>query len=176
MNKILESKRLFLRPFENSDLDKVFEGLSNPEVIRYYGVSFDSLEATKSQMEWFENLEKTGTGVWRAMRLKNEDSFLGAIGLNNLSQEHRKAEIGFWLLPRYWGKGYISEALECVLEDAFYRLNLHRIEAFVETGNLNSKKALEKFQFELEGTMKDYEIKNGTFISVSVYAKFKNNL
>lgn len=174
MNKTLETKRLFLRTFESNDLGNVFQGLSDPEVIKYYGVSFDSLEATKAQMEWFENLEKTGAGLWRAITLK-DDVFVGAIGLNNLSQEHRKAELGFWLLPKFWGNGYISEAFLEVMNDAFSRLNLHRIEAFVETGNMNSKKVLEKFQFKFEGTMKDCEIKNGDFIGISIYAKLRGD-
>lgn len=172
MSKTLETKRLFLRAFESNDLGNVFKGLSDPDVIKYYGVSFNSLEATKAQMEWFENLEKTGTGLWRAITLKN-DVFVGAIGLNNLTQEHRKAEIGFWLLPKFWGNGYLSEAFPEVINDAFGRLNLHRIEAFVEIGNSNSKRVLEKFQFEFEGTMKDCEIKNGNFISISTYARIR---
>jgi ribosomal-protein-alanine N-acetyltransferase len=50
-------------------------------------------------MEWFKNLEKQGTGIWWAIHSVNGDNFYGAAGLNNLSTVHKKAEIGFWILP-----------------------------------------------------------------------------
>lgn len=62
MFKMIESKRLFLKNIESSDQEHVFKGLSNPEVIKYYGISFDSFEKTQKQMDWFKNLVETGTG------------------------------------------------------------------------------------------------------------------
>ena len=55
---ILESERVLLRQFVDSDLENVFKGLSHPDIIKYYGISFNSLEATKEQMTWFGDLEK----------------------------------------------------------------------------------------------------------------------
>lgn len=167
----LQSERLILRQFTESDLENVYRGLSNPEVIKYYGISFESIEATKEQMEWFADLEKNETGIWWAVCTKNDGRFLGAGGLNNLSKENKKAEIGFWLLPENWGNGLMVESIPLILDHAFNTLKLHRIEGFVETENLNCKKALAKLQFNLEGTMQDCEIKNGKFINGDIYAK-----
>jgi ribosomal-protein-alanine N-acetyltransferase len=47
----LESKRVVLRQFIDSDLENVFKGLSHPEIIKYYGISFDTIDATKEQMK-----------------------------------------------------------------------------------------------------------------------------
>lgn len=131
------------------------------------------LEATQEQMTWFQILEQEGTGIWWAICSKDDGTFLGAGGLNDLSTEHKKAEVGFWLLPPFWGKGYMSETMPLILEYAFNKRGLRRIEGFVETKNTNCKKALAKLDFQLEGTMKDCEIKNGAFISLDIYAKFK---
>jgi len=171
---ILATDRLYLRQFNDADLENVFYGLSHPDVIKYYGVSFGSLEATKEQMLWFSNLEKNATGIWWAICSKGDDTFLGAAGLNDLDQENKKAEIGFWLLPENWGRGIIAEAMPLILNHAFNNLGLHRIEAFVETENENCKKALLKLKFKREGTMKDCEVKNGKKISLQIYAKFKD--
>jgi ribosomal-protein-alanine N-acetyltransferase len=86
-------------------------------------------------------------------------------------KQHKKAEIGFWLLPDFWGTGIMSEAIRLVCDYGFSQLGLHRIEAFVETKNINSKNIMEKMQFTNEGTMKDAEIKNAEFISLDLYAK-----
>ncbi|SHH47345.1 GNAT family N-acetyltransferase [Winogradskyella jejuensis] len=170
---ILESQRLKLRQFHDSDLENVFKGLSHPDIIKYYGVSYGSIEATKEQLTWFSGLEKNGTGIWWAVCSKIDGSFLGAGGLNDLSIENKKAEIGFWLLPNSWGKGYMTEAMPLILNHAFNTVGLHRIEGFVETENKNCKKALAKLDFNLEGTMQDCEIKNGKFISLDIYSKLK---
>ncbi len=171
---ILDSKRVLLRPIINSDLEHVFKGLSHPEVIKYYGISFNSLEATKEQMIWFANLEKNGTGIWWAVCSKDSGRFLGAGGLNNLSKKNKKAEIGFWLLPEHWGKGFMTETMPLIYNYAFDTIGLHRIEGFVDTENVNCKNALGKLQFNFEGTMQDCEFKNGAFISIDIYSKIAN--
>ena len=168
---VIITERLLLRRIVASDLDNVFKGLSHPEVIKYYGISFKDREATKEQMKWYAGLEEKGTGIWWAVCLLNNNEFAGAAGLYYINNQHRKAETGFWLLQEYWGKGYINEAMQEICRYGFEKLNLHRIEAFVETENDNSKKVMEKLTFQREGTMKDCEIKNGRFISLDIYAR-----
>ena len=170
----LKTDRLTLRSFLATDIDEVYKGLSHPEIIKYYGVNYASLSATQAQMDWFTHLEKNNTGKWWAMCDALNDKFYGAIGLNNLNETHRKAEIGFWLLPENWGKGLMQEAVPLICEYGFKQSKLHRIEALVETENKNCKNLMDKLNFKLEGTMQDCEIKNGDFISLDIYAKFNN--
>lgn len=169
----LKTNRLVLRQITEADLENIYSGLSHPEVIKYYGVNYSSLDATWEQLEWYAELERTHTGIWWAIISAESSEFCGAIGYNNLSREHRKAELGFWLLPPWWGKGIVQEAMEVVLEYAFQKMDLHRIEAFVETENKSSQKALKKKGFQQEGIMRDSEIKNGRFISVAIFSRLK---
>lgn len=164
-----------LRQFGEADLENVYKGLSDPLVIKYYGVHFTSLEATKKQMAWFAELEKNGTGVWWAICSTDNTKFYGAAGLYYLNKEHKKAEIGFWILPEFWGRGIMTEAIPFIVDYGFNQLGLHRIEGFVETENINCKKAMVKLNFILEGTMTDCEFKNGKFISLDIYAKISSD-
>lgn len=166
----LTTPRLLFRQFQPDDLENVFKGLSHPDIIPYYGVSYDSLEATKAQMAFFADLEEHGTGIWWAICSPDNRVFYGAGGLNNLSKEHRKAEIGFWLLPEHWGHGIMQEAMPLICQYGFNELGLHRIEGFVESENENCKRAMAKLNFVHEGTMRDCEVKNGRFISLDIYA------
>lgn len=166
----LTTLRLMLRQITDHDLQYIFTGLSDPLITKYYGVRFDSLEATRNQLRWFTNLEKTGTGIWWAVCDLKSGDFLGAGGFNNLSREHQKAEIGFWLLPTHWGKGIMKESLPVICNFGFDTLKLHRIEGFVESENFNCKRAMAKLDFIHEGCMKDCEVKNGKFISLDLYA------
>ncbi|TDV50317.1 hypothetical protein EC919_107336 [Pseudomonas graminis] len=55
-----------LRKVEPRDIHAVFAGLSHPQVIAHYGVSYASLEATAEQMHWFERVVSEGHGRWWA--------------------------------------------------------------------------------------------------------------
>jgi [ribosomal protein S5]-alanine N-acetyltransferase len=169
----LKTNRLLFRQFTDADTLNVFKGLSNPDIIQFYGVSYKTLEETKEQMKFFSDLEKNETGIWWAICSLDNKIFYGAGGLNNLSKEHKKAEIGFWLLTEYWGQGIMSEAMPIICKFGFDNLDLHRIEGFVESDNTNCKKAMDKLKFTLEGTMRDCEVKNGKFISLDIYSKLK---
>ncbi len=171
---ILRTERLLLRQFVDDDLENVFKGLSHPDIIKYYGVSFQTLEATKEQMTYFADLEKNETGIWWAVCSADNKIFYGAGGLNSLSKEHKKAEIGFWLISDFWGNGIMKEAMPLLCDYGFDNLGLHRIEGFVESENKNCKNAMAKLDFQHEGTMKECEIKNGKFISLDIYAKLKS--
>lgn len=171
---IIKTNRLLLRQFVESDLENVFKGLSDPDIIKYYGVSYKTLEETKEQMKFFADLEINETGIWWAVCSLDNQIFYGAGGLNNLSKEHKKAEIGFWLLKDFWGQGIMTEVMPLICNYGFEKLGIHRIEGFVESDNLNCKKAMQKLDFNHEGTMKDCEIKNGKFISLDIYAKLKS--
>ncbi len=167
----LRTDRLLLRQFTADDINVVYQGLSHPQVIPYYGVSYSSLEATQKQMDWFADLEEEGTGIWWAVCSADNLNFYGAGGFNDINRIHKKAEVGFWLLPAYWGRGIMQEAMPLMLAYGFNTLHLHRIEGFVENENTNCKKALSKLEFSYEGTMKDCEWKNGKWISLDIYAK-----
>lgn len=165
----IKTNRLLLRKIVASDIQNVYNGLSNPLIIKHYGVSYESLEATKEQMLWYEN---PGQYWWAICSIDNQ-TFYGAGGLNDFSEVHQKAEIGLWLLPDFWGKGIMSEVMPLICNFGFDQLGLHRIEGFVESNNQNCKRAMAKLDFVHEGTMRDCEIKNGQFISVDIYAKFE---
>ena len=174
-NPTIKTNRLLLRPIVATDIDNIFKGLSHPDIIKHYGVNFQTLEATKEQMTFYADLQKDGTGFWFAVCSPDNKTFYGAGGLNSLSKEHKKAEIGFWLLTDFWGQGIMTEAMPLICDYGFDKLGLHRIEGFVESDNTNCKRAMSKLDFQYEGTMTDCEIKNGKFINLDIYAKIKND-
>jgi len=168
---VFKTSRLLLRQITEGDLENIFRGLSDPEVIKYYGVSFDTLNETKKQIEWFAELEKDETGIWWAICSPDNLMFYGAVGLYYLNSEYKKAEIGFWLIPEYWRRGIISESILLVIEYGFEIMHLNKIEAEVETENIFSKRVMQKLNFVHELTKKDCEIKNGKYISLDVYTR-----
>jgi len=168
---ILHTAGLLMRAFEEKDLDSVFLGLSDPRVIKYYGVHYNSRESAKRQMSWFTELQNDGTGIWWAVCSPDNTVFYGAGGLNNLHRGHKKAEIGFWLMPEFWRQGHMTKVIPMIVNYGFQILGLHRIEAMVETENQNCKRVMAKLDFIHEGTLRECEIKNGNWISLDIFAK-----
>jgi ribosomal-protein-alanine N-acetyltransferase len=166
----LKTERLLLQQVHPEDQQFIFEGLSHPEVIPFFGVKYNSFEATAKQMEWYAKAYSEGTGgPWKIID-KSTNEKIGVIAYYFYKAEHKKAEVGFWIFPKYWNKGIVSEALNAVINYCQKEKGIHRLEAFVEEGNTASNKVLEKGGFEYEGTMKDCEIKDGRYISLLIYA------
>jgi ribosomal-protein-alanine N-acetyltransferase len=166
----LSTERLILQEIKPGDQQFIFEGLSHPDVIPFYGVRYRTLEATGAQMDWYRQMHDEGTGVAWKMVLKQTGERIGVISVYHYKPEHKKAEIGFWLLPKYWNQGFAVEAVQATKTYWKNVKGLHRMEAFVEEGNSASSKLLEKAGFQYEGTMQDCEIKEGRFISLRIYA------
>ncbi|MDT0685236.1 GNAT family N-acetyltransferase [Autumnicola psychrophila] len=169
----METENYTLKEIESSDIENIHKGLSDPDVTRFYDVHFSTLEETEEQMEWYRNLKKEGTGIWWGIYDKQWNQFCGAGGFNGLDKQHKKAEIGLWLIKEYWGKGILKEIMPKLFEHGFATLNLNRIEGSVVGENKKCKSALEKINFRYKGTLRESEIKNGEKINVDFYSILK---
>jgi ribosomal-protein-alanine N-acetyltransferase len=150
----------------------VFRALSDPLVIAHYGVSYESLDATRRQMEWFEEIRAAGTGVWWGVcRHEPGSPLIGACGLNDIKAEHRRGEVGYWLLPEFWGQGVMAECLEAMLRHAFDAMGLHRVAADVDVDNHRSRGLLERLGFQPEGVRRGCELKAGAFLDLICYSR-----
>lgn len=169
MFPVLKTDRLLLRQIHHADQGKIFEGLSHPEVTKFYGISFESYNETRAQMDWFSYLEKTRTGLWWAVCSADNSIFYGAGGFNNIDAAGKKAEAGFWLLPEFWRKGILKEALPVMIEYGFKNLGLSRVEGFVDSAHTACKNALHNLKFRYEKTVAS-RLKSGKFINIDVFS------
>jgi [ribosomal protein S5]-alanine N-acetyltransferase len=166
----LATERLLLQRILPEDQPFIFKGLSHPQVIPHYGVNYKTLEETALQMLYYDQLLREQTGIWWKLVAKETFEKVGAIGYNNYSAQHHKCEVGYWLLPGYWGKGFVSEALQKVITYLFNEKNVHRIEALVEEGNQASCNVAARNGFKQEGLLRHYEWKDDRFISLYMYS------
>jgi [ribosomal protein S5]-alanine N-acetyltransferase len=171
----LSTERFNLVQVTAADQRFLFEGLSDPVTMPYNGVYFKTFEETVTQLDWYKKNLEEGTGInWKIVDKQTKEN-IGVISVYYFKPEHRKAELGYWLLPGYWKQGVASEVLRPVIQYWQDIKNLHRLEAFVEDGNIASVLLLEKAGFTREGTMRDCEVKFGRFISLHIYALIKND-
>jgi len=166
----LHTDRFFLKQIVASDQAFIFKGLSHPEVIPYYGVQYRTLEETKRQMDFYDDLWREKKGIWWKITDRTTGVSVGACGINSYQAAHEKAEIGFWLLPEFWRKKIMSEVLPVVIAHVFRHWRLHRLEAVIEQGNETSWRLAEKLGFKYEGKLRESEIKNGKRINLLMYS------
>lgn len=97
--------------------------------------------------------------------------FVGAIDLHNLSAEHRRCEIGYWLDQKYTGKGIASRCTTKITEYAFNEIDMHRVIIQAASQNKASCAIAERLNFAFEGTLRDNELLDGKYYDTNVYAK-----
>lgn len=171
-----ETPRLFLRPIGPSDQQKVFEGFSHPDVTRHMEITYATFEATSEQMEWYRKNRENGSGyAWVVGDKSAPDSFFGILSVYYVNHKHRRCELGYWLFPEYWGKGYAAEGITPILGFISGELNIHRIGAEVEPENNGSRRVLEKLGFQKEAFLRDYEINNGKYLNLEIWARIFDN-
>ncbi|SMD16292.1 Protein N-acetyltransferase, RimJ/RimL family [Pedobacter nyackensis] len=149
----LTTDRLIIRDLNYDDLDFIYVIHSKPEVQKYATLDIpESIEESKDYlrkyMEQQNHSPRKEYGF--CVSLVNQEP-IGLIGLSNGLGKFKSAELWFKLHPKYWGKGYITEAALLVMKFGFERLLLHRIEAGVATENVASIRVLEKIGMQKEG-------------------------
>lgn len=170
MFPVLTTDRFLLHEIIADDQAFIFEGLSHPRVIPYYGISYQTFDAAQAQMDFYRDMQVNETGTWWKIVKRETGERVGAIGFNNYNKQHSRTEIGYWLLPQYWKNGIIQEVLPVMIDFILHKKKIHRIEALVETGNTASENVLKRLGFTYEGCMRDCEIKNENYISLSIYS------
>ncbi len=99
---------------------------------------------------------------------------VGSISVIKLNDVNRKsAEIGYWIGEEFQNKGIMKKAVKMIIEEAFEKTDIVRIEAEIFETNIPSKKVLENNGFKLEGRKEKSIFKNGKIMASLIYATFK---
>ncbi|MFM1999118.1 MAG: hypothetical protein RL204_1065 [Bacteroidota bacterium] len=145
----IETERLILREILPTDVDGLFELDSNPEVHKYLGNK--TIQSKEKIVELIEFIRKqyvdNGIGRWAVID-KETNAFMGWTGLKfvtDLTNNHKNFyDIGYRLIPKYWGKGIATESAITVLDYAFNTMKLEEVFAAASCENIGSNKILQK--------------------------------
>jgi len=172
----LQTERLYLRKMKLSDSPSLFKTWSDPDVTKFMNINcFTEENQAKDMIKLLDELSQDNKAIRFSIIKIESNEIVGSCGYDSLDFENAKAEIGFDIARAFWGKGYAPEAVDSLLNYAYSSLKLNRVEAKVEPENVNSIKVLQKLNFTLEGTLRQYERVNGKFIDVSIYSKLKTD-
>jgi len=149
----LETARLRLRPYRETDIAELLPLIGTREV------AATTLRIahpyTEQNARDFLALISEAHRLWLAITLRNDGRQIGGIGLT-VDEQHKHAELGYWLGVEYWGKGYATEAAGEMLRYGFESLQLHRIFASHFKHNPASGKILKKLGMRYEGCQREH--------------------
>ena len=149
----IETTRLILRPIPHSDRLDVFEYASSPLVGPFSGWKpHKKLEETIDFINYCIKKREFGQPGNYAIIHKEDKKMIGTIEVHTYKQH--KGEIGFVLNPKYWNKGYITEASHALIIYAFELLGLHRLTYGYFLFNQRSKRVCERLEFTFEGVLR----------------------
>ncbi len=141
----LETKRLVLRAWRNSDAESLYAHAKDPRVGPIAGwPAHTDVEHSREIIRSVLSVDET-----YAVTIKGEDRAIGSAGLiigerSDLGIEPDEAEVGYWLGVPFWGQGLIPEAVEELLRHAFEDLGLSAVWCGYFGENENSKRVSEK--------------------------------
>lgn len=146
----LETPRLLLRQWKESDLEPFARMSADPVVMQHF-MSAITYEQSVSFVERINTCFNTnGYGLF-ATEIKASGEFIGFVGIwpANFESDFTRQfapclEIGWRLAKEYWGKGYAPEAAKRVLKFAFDDVGQKEMFSWTAKTNTNSIKVMEK--------------------------------
>jgi [ribosomal protein S5]-alanine N-acetyltransferase len=168
----LRTGRLLVRPPGLADVDEIAAAISDPRIARatlnipYPYRRADALrfiERSRRRRYAEESLSLILVG-------RKSGRILGGVSLFGFDWDRSKAEVGYWITPSEWGKGYAPEAVHRIARAAFRELKIHRLQAGTFEFNSASGRVLQKVGFVREGVARSDVRKGRRWHNTVVYS------
>lgn len=155
----LETGRLILRPWEETDAESLYEYAKDPAVGPVAGwpphksvaESLDVIRNVLNGPQCYAICEKGSNKAIGAVELKLN-------GNTDMTTKEDECELGYWLGKPFWGRGYMPEAAAALLRHGFENLGMQTIWCGYYDGNINSKRVQEKLGFAYHHTCEAVEV------------------
>ena len=173
MELVLE--RCTLRPWRPQDAEAVARNANEREIARNMRDAFPHPYTLAHANQWLAKVCLVHPVRFFAIDVAGE-AVRGA-GIAPLEDIYRRAgEIGYWLAKPFWNRGIVSEAVGALTHYAFTELDLARIQTGMLAWNVGSIRVLEKCGYEREGVQRRGAFKDGQFVDLVLFAKFREAL
>ncbi len=168
-------KNLTVDLIKRSDAKRFVELLADKEI--YDNTLAIPHPYTLKDAEWFidfaEKQTQARNGESVNFCIRDESGLLvGGCGFHDFEPgKSHKAEIGYWLGKRYWGRGWMTSVVNGLVNYGIDHFNLVHITAHVFAHNAPSTRVLEKASFSMEGILKSHYQKDGKIFDGKLFAR-----
>ena len=171
----LYTTRLLLRGWEVTDAEALYVQAHNPIIGKMCG--WMPHKSVAESRDIIENVLRSPRSFAICLL---DNTVIGSVGLllqgeSRLGVGENEAEIGYWIGEDFWGKGYVTEATQKVVQYAFEQQHFSRLWAGAYKENVASQRVLEKCGFDYQCTIEDFLMPlTGERYTILVYT-LKNN-
>lgn len=166
----LETKRLLLNPFKQSDAANVAKLAGDIRVVEMTASIPYPYEVSMAE-SWIATHQKQkeqDLNYIFALRLRETQDLVGCMNIG-FGKNHDRGYLGYWIGYDFWGKGYCTEALRKVIEFGFSFERINKVWAEHKTFNVASGRVMEKVGMVHEGILrKHFREKDGEHLDMSV--------
>ncbi len=153
------------------DANDIFRAIDeNRDSLRIWLPFVDYSKTVEDTYAFLENTKQTGEMVFV---IRMDGKFAGLIGLKAIDEANKKAEIGYWLVPSFEGKGIVTRSCWKLIEYAFEELQLNRMLIQVAVGNRKSRMVPARLGFLEEGLEREGELLVSGFTDIVRYSLLK---
>ena len=129
---------------------------ADPAVVRYWSTPpWKSTEQAIAMIDRDVKAMAAGEHLRLGLERTDKGTLIGMCTLFAISEQCRRAEVGYALASHAWGKAYMDEALRALLNYGFNDLKLNRVEADIDPRNEASARSLERLGFKKEGHLRE---------------------
>jgi len=144
----LLTERLLLRQWQECDVEPLIRMNQDSQVTEFMHGPLTRQESEKRAATYKNHIETHGWGRW-AVSIPNQADFIGWIGLCPIIYalpflSPSLIEVGWRLLPEFWGNGYATEGAKAALKYGFEILKKNEIVSLTIAANIRSQRVLEK--------------------------------
>ena len=170
----IETSRLIIRDHRADDLSTHHSLLSDPKAM-YYLPDIKTNTIAESNANLTFSMKEIGDAsrahVFLRMEEKETGLHVGEIGytVSTYTPVGKIADLGYFSNLQYWNRGYVTEAVQALLDFAFLQDNVMRISTGCLKENIGSERVMQKCGFIKEGELKQYAWHDGTLKDRVVY-------
>ncbi|MEM9031004.1 MAG: GNAT family protein [Pseudomonadota bacterium] len=129
-----------------------------------------------NRVYWAQRSVASGRALPLFLFDRKQATLVGAVTIDNVQRgPSQSATLGYWAGEKFARQGYVSEAVEAVVHQAFTAMDLSRITAGCLAENAASRGLLEKCGFKYEGVAQAYLQINGKWRNHVLYANLRSD-
>ena len=172
----IKTERLLLRQFKRTDAEDMLKHwISDPNI---QSMLSEPIYATKEEVR--ELLDKYITSYqnddyyrWAIVE-KESLACIGQIAIFLVNEKNHWCEIEYGIGSQFHRRGFASEATKAIINFAFAKVNVHKIQVCHKENNVASKGVIQKCGFTYEGTLRDYFFMDGKYVNRCYYSMLKS--
>jgi len=159
-----------LHPIEGEDHEFLKYGHNHPDVRRPLGsITIRSRgdiaeEVEDDEYRFLVCVDERSESTGEASGAGGDPEPVGVVALPWVFEDTKSGFLMYWIAPEHQGNGYVTEAIELLLDYLFRECGFHKVAAYVYESNDASAAVLESLGFVREGTLRDEIFSDGEWV------------